>query len=93
MEPTIIKPAVIEPSQIPRIRRTAKRPAKLLQAAWLHKAMAQMNTFKLDTRHFSKWSSVKNVWTQPHPFSDGKPLQRQILRKLEGEISEIEDRS
>ena len=55
--------------------------------------MAQMNTFKLDTRHFSKWSSVKNVWTQPHPFSDRKPLQRQILRELEGEISEIEDRS
>ena len=54
--------------------------------------MAQMNTFKLDTRHFSKWSSVKNVWTQPHPFSDGKPLQRQILWEQGAENSEREDR-
>jgi hypothetical protein len=40
-----------------------------------------------------KWSSMKNVCSQPHPFPDGKPLQRQILWELEGEISEIEDRS
>ena len=51
-----------------------------------------MNMFKLDTSRFRKWSFVKNVWTQPHPFPDRKPLQRQILRELEGEISEREDR-
>jgi hypothetical protein len=52
-----------------------------------------MNMFKLDTSRFREWSFVKNVWTQPHPFPDGKPLQRQILRELEGEISERENRS
>jgi hypothetical protein len=61
MEQTIIKPGVMEDSQIPRMRRTTKRPAKLLQAAWLHKAMAQINMFKLDTHRFRKWSSMKNV--------------------------------
>ena len=35
----------------------------------------------------------RNVYSQPHPFSDGKPLQCQILRELEDEISEIKDRS
>jgi hypothetical protein len=28
----------------------------------------------------------------PHPFSDWKSLQRQVLWKFEGEITDIEDR-
>ena len=38
-----MKPAVIEPSHMPRISRTANRPPKLLQAACAHKATPQMN--------------------------------------------------
>jgi hypothetical protein len=48
MELTIINPAVMDPSQIPRTKRTAKRPAKFLQAAWQHKTTPQMNMFKLE---------------------------------------------
>ena len=36
---------------------------------------------------------MESVSNQPHPFSNGKPLQGQILRNLEGEISKIKDRS
>lgn len=48
MEVTIMKPAVMEPSHIPRIRRTAKSPPKLLHAACEHRAMAQTKMFVLD---------------------------------------------
>ena len=93
MELTIKKPAVMDPSHIPRMRRTTNRPAKFLQAAWQHKATPQMKMFKLKACRFRGRNSNQSVHNQPHPFSDWKPLQRQILGELEGEISEIEDRS
>ena len=45
---TIKKPAVIEPSHMPRTKRTAKRPAKFLQAACEQRAIAHMEILKLD---------------------------------------------
>jgi len=48
MELTIKNPAVILPSHIPRIRRTANKPAKFLQAAWAQRATAQMDMLKLE---------------------------------------------
>jgi hypothetical protein len=93
MELTIKKPAVTDPSHIPRMRRATKRLAKLLQAAWQHKATPHMKMFKLEAYHFRRRSSMQSLHNQPHPFSDGKPLQRQVLGELEDEISEIEDRS
>lgn len=42
-----MNPAVIDPSHMPRIRRTTNRPAKFLHAAWEHKAIAHTVIFKL----------------------------------------------
>jgi hypothetical protein len=48
MELTIKNPAVMDPSHIPRTRRTANNPPKLLQAAWEQRATAQIDIFKLE---------------------------------------------
>ena len=91
MELTIMKPGQNEPSHIPRTKRAAKRPAKFLQAAWQHTVTPQMNMFKLEssrcTISLQKIELDESACNQPHPFSDGEPLQRQILRELEREIS------
>jgi hypothetical protein len=34
----------------------------------------------------------KSVSNMPHPFSDWKSLQRQVLGKFEGKITDIKDR-
>ena len=47
---TIKNPAVIEPSHMPRTKRTAKRPAKFLQAACEQRAIAHMEMLKLDNK-------------------------------------------
>ena len=44
---TIMNPGVIAPSHIPRMKRTANKPPKLLQAAWHNKAIAQMKMLML----------------------------------------------
>jgi hypothetical protein len=61
MELTIKKPAVMEPSHIPRMRRAMKRPAKFLQAAWQHKVTPQMNMFRLEMYCFRTWNSMQGV--------------------------------
>ena len=48
MELTIKKPAVIEPSHMPRTKRATKRPAKFLQAACAQSATAHIEMLKLD---------------------------------------------
>ena len=43
-----------------------------------------MNVFRLETCRMRKWNSMvrqQSVCSQPHPFSDGKPLQRHGLRE------------
>jgi hypothetical protein len=87
-----MKPAVMEPSHMPRTKRTTKRPAKFLQAAWQHKAIAQIKMFRLEVYHV-RLERLEKVCKLPHPFSDGKLLQCQVLWKLEKEITKVEDRS
>jgi hypothetical protein len=45
---TIMNPGVIVPSHIPRMKRTANKPPKLLQAAWHNKAIPQTKILMLD---------------------------------------------
>jgi hypothetical protein len=47
MELTIKNPAVMDPSHMPRMRRTANKPAKFLQAAWQQRATAQIDILRL----------------------------------------------
>lgn len=47
-----MNPAVMEPSHMPKKMRTTKRPAKLWQAAWAHRATAQIDIFKLPKSSF-----------------------------------------
>ena len=42
-----MNPGVIAPSQIPRRKRTAKRPPKEVQAAWEQRMTAQRNMLML----------------------------------------------
>jgi hypothetical protein len=39
------------PSHIPKMRRTANNPPKLVHAAWEQRATAQMKMFKLAGKH------------------------------------------
>ena len=47
MDVTIKKPAVIEPSQMPRMNRTAKSAPKDLHDAWQQSATDHTKMFKL----------------------------------------------
>ena len=38
----------------------------------------------------AEYRVVRNL---PHPFTNGEPLQSQVLRELENKITNIEDRS
>jgi hypothetical protein len=58
MELTIKNPAVIDPSHIPRMRRTTNKPAKFLQAAWEQRATAQIDILKLEGGE--SWISLKD---------------------------------
>lgn len=50
-----MKPAVIDPSHMPRINLTTKSPAKFLHAAWEHNATAHTNMLKLILVNTTKW--------------------------------------
>jgi hypothetical protein len=45
---TIMNPAVIEPSHMPNMNRTANNPPKFLHAAWVMRAMDQMKMLILN---------------------------------------------
>jgi hypothetical protein len=49
--------------------------------------------FRLEVFYFREVGSALKGCNLPHPLPDRKPLQGQVLRKLEDEIAEIEDRS
>ena len=85
MELTIKKPAVIEPSHIPRTKRTTKRPAKFLQAACEERAIANIKILKLDNKKLIYHALIvlKLLLSIPHPFSHWKMLETEILGKLE----------
>jgi hypothetical protein len=79
-----MNPGVIAPSHIPRMKRTANKPPKLLQAAWHNKAMDQMKMLMLVWR--SALEQFNRLSNEPHPFPDRPPLESQVLRVLEGEV-------
>lgn len=86
-----MNPAVIEPSHIPRMMRTTKSPAKFLHAAWEHRAIAQMDMFKLSSGGPFSPGHGEGADTVPHPLSDREALETEVLRKLEEEVAEVED--
>ena len=93
MELTIKKPAVIEPSHMPRTKRTAKRPAKFLQAACAQRAIAQIKMLKLDNKKLKCVDVVELLLRIPHPFSHWKMLETEILGKLESQVTQVENRA
>lgn len=90
MELTIKKPAVIEPSQIPRTNRTSRRPVKLVQAACKERATAHMRIFKLEEQKI-QIDNIECELTVPHPFCDRKPLKTKILWKFENQIAKVKN--
>lgn len=93
MDVTIKNPAVIDPSHIPKIKRTMNRPAKFLQAAWQHSATAQMKMLRLPNLISENPAGVEIIANRPQPLSDREALEGKILRKFEREIAEVEYRS
>jgi len=85
-----MKPGVIAPSHTPRMKRTANKPPKSLQAAWHNKAMDQMKMLMLVWRSALKRFGVLS--DEPHPFSDRPPLKSQVLWVLENEVREGKNR-
>lgn len=78
MDVTIRKPAVIAPSQIPRMKRTANSPPKDLHAACAQSATDQMNILTLDSgkkgriRIYSFHAENLKCWnTENHGHTDG----------------------
>lgn len=64
MDVTIRKPAVIAPSQMPRMKRTANSPPKDLQAACAHSATDQMNILTLESGKDTGVSVFNSFHTQ-----------------------------
>lgn len=58
-----MNPAVIEPSHMPKMRRTTNRPAKFLHAAWLHSATPHTKIFML---HADVSSAALKPGRAPH---------------------------
>lgn len=92
MELTIKKPAVMEPSHIPRRSLHTKSPEKLLQAAWDIRAMAQTKILRLGIMLVVDGLVA---WTRcsPHPFANGEPLEGKVLGVFKDQITDVEYRS
>ena len=90
-----MNPAVIEPSHMPRMNRTAKRPPKFLQAACEQSATPHMKMLMLpvpDVKSAPRMTPAPRVPCAPHPFPDGEPLESEVLGILEDEVAQVEDR-
>ena len=85
MELTIMKPAVIEPSHMPRMSRTAKSPPKLWHAAWAQSATPHVKMLILRHRASAQPDATGfcEIHGVPHPLADGEALQGEVLRVLE----------
>ena len=84
-----MNPGVTAPSHIPRMKRTANKPPKFLQAAWHNKAIDQMKIFMLVW--LLAFKQEERPSDRPHPFPDGPPLKGQVLWILENEVGEVKD--
>lgn len=85
-----MNPAVIDPSHMPRMRRTTNNPAKFLQAACVQRATPQIKMLMLGFK-VNDHSSLSSENDVPHPLADWEPLQCQVLRVLEDEVTQVED--
>lgn len=88
-----MKPAVIEPSHMPKINLTANKLPKLLQAACEQSATPQTKMLMLGLGLRKLYRSMFGKNLVPHPFTDGETLKCEILRVFEDQVTEIEDRS
>lgn len=86
-----MKPAVIEPSHMPRIKRTVKRPPKFLHAACEHKAIAHTVMLMLHDKYSQHQTNTVSIRNVPHPFSHGETLKGKVLRVLKHQVAQIED--
>ena len=84
-----MNPGVTAPSHIPRMKRTANKPPKFLQAAWHNKAMDQMKMLML--AWVSAFERSGMLPDQPHPSPDRPPLEGQVLWIFENEVGEVKD--
>ena len=90
-------PAVTAPSHMPRTKRAARSPPKLVHAACAQRATDQMKTFTLDKNvlmwidHRQKSKFGKKEWGSPDPLADGEPLEGEVLRVFESAVTEIEN--
>lgn len=74
---------------MPKKSRHTKRPAKFFAAAWLHNATDHTKMLMLEAGQYP--TAARWPQNAPHPFPDRKALQAEVLRKLEQQITEIED--
>ena len=86
-----MNPGVIAPSQMPRNARHAKNSPKLRAAAWHSSATDQTKMLKL--RRAQLRPKRAGTAGAPHPLADGEVLESQVLRPLEAEEEEVEDRA
>lgn len=84
-----MKPAVIEPSHIPRMSRHTKSPAKFLHAACEQSAIAHIKMLQLSHRCEFLVHMLSVPQFSPHPFPHREPLKREVLGKLEEQITEV----
>jgi hypothetical protein len=87
-----MNPAVMDPSHMPRKNLHTKSPAKLVQAAWQIREMAQTRTLRLDTGLVTD-SVAAWIRRLPHPSSDGEPLESKVLREFKDEVTDVKYRS
>jgi hypothetical protein len=79
-----MKPAVMHPSHMPRIKRATKRPAKLVQAAWQANAMPQIKILMLVDKLLEfGWLRRNFKENKPNPSTHRETLEREILRIFE----------
>ena len=81
-----MKPAVIEPSQIPRMKRTTKSPPNEVQAACAARATAHVKMLILSERRMSNLNARETTGSVPHPLSNREPLQREVLGVFEDQV-------
>lgn len=72
------KPAVIDPSHMPRTNRTTKRLVKLVHAAWQQSTTPHVNMLRLSSNQQPGRRVPEKIL--PHPLPDGETLKGQILR-------------
>lgn len=87
-----MNPAVMEPSHTPKTNLHTNSPAKLVQAAWQVREMAQTKMLTLCTASVMDGVAA-GIGRSPHPSSDGEPLQGKVLRVFKDEVADVKYRA